>query len=1707
MTIEEQKTLIILTNGIEDFIIHCNSFFLDQKIEHGLIISAFAAVPEVTSMDGVDFQFHPPVFKKLQQFKNFDVDCPTGNLNDLNWNDIIDNSVICGKCARTSTVFYPLNFKSMTTAETRKKVYGRSLLGDNYHHVCTDCCNYMLDGNAIWQNAWPSVLYTVCFAKKGPKNLKYHESLLRLLPYQLQASWLLHAKSVFAIIEITPLFRDMTRNMKHFQQLISTRKGNDYIKAMNRYCHPSIRCFCGASTYIDSFGTVPFQHVLNYLDSAFVSFGASYRKKLLALRNDYFRLCDTGIVFELRPSVTVDSQGLVLLTCLHHDSGSSKKMVHVPRHPLVGNLSHPHADRLASVASSFREATPMKMGEFSHTWSMSKSVHGKDGAGSLVLHCERSFCVKSQSLLPAIESVFLNNRNDMIENVAQIAQEHFLPQSIVRSLLRKYEAPKLVECLESATVIPQSTINQLKKYYETTKKIDTKLQKYKKLCVVSIPTYNGRPIFSYPSKEFVKIDATLSIIIFLFSNFPELSNTILINERHQTLDKLLELVLETTVNRRNKTILQELHRTFYGELHLSSTSDCSTVLSTLWRALNNPVFSAVPSLDKLFDVEESAQLILVAPLNTTKNISEPFNSPKDNSTFSLIAIDGSMVGTGNFFYSFEGIFWNIDLLTQKAELSTCPPKTRRLKYAIFVRSKQHDCPVYGLPTEIEKVKCPEHAKPFCVEVSQQNFLCSFDVACQCKVLYRCPINDCGFSLCKKHHNAMIENPSNLSVREAAAGMFDAPAGSVSSALHLDTDAGSTSLPVEHSDCLGGGIVSMHALLNELSTVLLRSQPIEASRKLKRFLQRFLCLHPSSSSSLVQLEALIFPSIFYYQFHDGSYPGAIPFFLYSDEKDCSQFGYDSLLLHFRTRLTDPTLLTSSNAKYIQFAADCLLNLNLRGKHTKSFIKRGLQSVELDKDLPRFEKACNNFSSDTEMRVDELSSAMRSHPVTLFVTLSCNQKGHPGVAPLKEAIDENFKGATDEERLSAAQAYMPVFVRNWSRAIKYLIDLLIHSSERLLGEILKLWGRAEFQTLAGNLPHYHFLIWLVENSVDKFNLVQCCEKHILHALLKIADSSLELIEDEVHLYKLYDECVRFHSHNCDLHDGRCKKRKDLEGNKICRSPAFPPSHVHWVMPIETQYPNEALKVLEKLDLAERIPGTLFGLRPKGALKTEKIMYAATKGEHILPTSALLHCITRSSTNVLLTTQRFSSSYLSSYTTKTEEHSDGRIVPTQDGKSFRLRTEGIQNKFLASVKILNKLDRLTERHAEKIDCRLVSLTESVFWTLGLPYVITTMDFVHVQNVPPELRYVPQRKFNSGFEEKYLVFRDKLQNLEDFQKLTDSQKTMAIDLQSSGQADDQMSSFSIRPPELLCVNKVELFCSWFIYEKKRIPTSDLVVLFQHQYFKPWINARGWQVKLRPSAFEDFRNFLYSQSEPHYVEAVRYNLQLLASCEVHYTVRSCFIADGSNISKTNAEVVFASVNPRKLVNFLVSFLLRFGSFETELELFHCDELLESYIVGKLVSRNETYSEADLWQLLDIYVRNELMYLPGGSISFSSKLLTAKRAFSTILKLETGDFLETPVVLISDMRERVNKIVDSFFDSRLKLIFTSLQRLGIPNLPESMETVNSMPLWKPVITFDKNQTPQSKNEQSAVLSQLIKAVNGILTTRSPTMKNNHLVIG
>ena len=107
------------------------------------------------------------------------------------------------------------------------------------------------------------------------------------------------------------------------------------------------------------------------------------------------------------------------------------------------------------------------------------------------------------------------------------------------------------------------------------------------------------------------------------------------------------------------------------------------------------------------------------------------------------------------------------------------------------------------------------------------------------------------------------------------------------------------------------------------------------------------------------------------------------------------------------------------------------------------------------------------------------------------------------------------------VEAIISHVVTLVRCWSRSVRYFVNLLRFSKEKILGNIKKIWGRAEFQTKAGNLPHYHILFQSSFNPFRSYNEMD----------------------------EMYEKCVRIHTHSCEKSGYRCLQRKDLDGKKVC------------------------------------------------------------------------------------------------------------------------------------------------------------------------------------------------------------------------------------------------------------------------------------------------------------------------------------------------------------------------------------------------------------------------------------------------------------------------------------------------------------------------------------------------------------------------------
>ena len=251
--------------------------------------------------------------------------------------------------------------------------------------------------------------------------------------------------------------------------------------------------------------------------------------------------------------------------------------------------------------------------------------------------------------------------------------------------------------------------------------------------------------------------------------------------------------------------------------------------------------TVVESLENLSTLSQATEVILLALKRFHFEPKNKTSDPNNDQVFSLSMLYCSS-DNGSFIYFdwSSQTSWKVDLRkkTISKHQNLLPSK---VSLAIYCQTPVETTP-FKLNEDQASIKCPQHMLPFCQEFKNSSYMCSFDQKCNNKVNWRCPIEDCSLGLCKKRHFQYSEqNSVSLFSREAPTLDLLAPSASTSSALHFDTDAGSSYVPLEENEFLGNDVASMHALLNNISSVLERCHPFKPSARLKRFFQRFLCL--------------------------------------------------------------------------------------------------------------------------------------------------------------------------------------------------------------------------------------------------------------------------------------------------------------------------------------------------------------------------------------------------------------------------------------------------------------------------------------------------------------------------------------------------------------------------------------------------------------------------------------------------------------------------------------------------------------------------------------------------------------------------------------------------------------------------------------------------------------------------------------------------
>ena len=1721
--------------------------------------------------------------------ENNQTDDNTNNYSDVP-QDEMTTVDMCGKCCRTSTDEYQLNFQFLSRESLRRTTFGKHLIDtQDTVKLCQNCVRYNdnPDRSEDWLNAWPSVFYTLLF--ETHRFNSNATTFYRLLPWQIKNSFKHCMNTVNPVLVNTvsdSFLRDISADKAEFWSLINTRTAKSLVEALTKFCFPYVRCPAGCFEFVEKTHSVAFAHFLNYLYPLFTSFHANSKKFLKGARKDFLKPLTLLQCFKVTPCIITNENGIQLVTCSDHSKGLPLKYVHVPTNPVAGNISPKFADRLALLVSSVRTVRPLRIGVKSATFTMCRVDSGRiSGVSSTVLHNFRNFEVPYTTNLKKIEALLVTSRNDITDLLRTCCQNEQISRSLTESILN-FSSPVSVDSVEAhckeAVVFNMSNLMRFKDYVESCPEDLTSVDEYKKPLILphKLDGYGCEPC-SLPRT--IAEDSNLFPFIFAFLYTDLLWSKIvsISREHHSLVDicKHLHRVRENKYLNKNVTtpaIVTGLRNSFIN-LFDTEIDPLNELCERMTGCL--VVHCHRMELNNLSVDCSRNEVVLVVANETTggRDTQIPFQITSIHATtFELTFIASDMqlsLRYGDPFFNFWTIKNNGSRAFKDATLEY--QYNRNWKFLMYVSKKD-----LQQETKLRYLAymggqgvffCQQHNLPLSTDYMNSRRKCSLPkegsagIICTRRSAWRCPDRGCVASVCKKHFTQLSEHNDQVFVLNRAVDSdindssdedvsdnleniftnqnpspedqienmeeFDGPNLILDAGFqdrdNFSTDSGCEPVYVSNDS----KFVPMHVLLNGECKLMKRLKyPNHVGKKFQRFLQNFVSTIPGRSVPLLQPEACLFPSIFYKQLADGSFPGALPFFLYDDRNKNSKLDFEGLHEHLKLRLKDGSLLTSSNLAYIMYAFDCVLNLSLTKCHTNQFFKRGLQSISVGKYKPQqltsTESVLKMDSVDSDIHVNRLGTACASETPDLFVTFTCNQSEHPGVAPLVNAIHSMYGNDSKSELKDALQSYMVIIVRCWTRTIELLLDYLRFSEEHILGEIVKVWGRAEFQSAAANLQHYHFLLWIKNIGEELDKKIQCAHKHVFHEFKKLFNCHFGTVESLEHAGKLTDDCIRVQTHDCEKGNRRCMKKTDIHGNKICRFPPYPTSHGIWYKEFHQPHSKEALQALQCLNLAEPRLGYTDELQVTTTLRAGKYMYAASAGEHMSPLNVPLWSIVKSSLNVLKVCKSVASRYLTSYAAGKEEHADVNINPDNSSNRLNIRVENVQNKKIGGVRKILSRETKNQKNQGVIDSTTIASTECVSWMLDLPSVITTMDFVSVPSVPLENRggVILKRKNRTiananrpGItNEGAAVIRENMTNLPNHRLFTRSQKTVLDSLSKTPFSTDKVTVFSVRPPELLFVDSLRMYFRCFVREKlpcKKGENVNVKFLKLNISDSHWIDGENNAVRLRPSAVSEFSDFVQQLSLDDPADCkLRDASIVLAQVLQHpsHPNRANFVSRDTQLSNTPAEVVFSKVYPRNASNFLIHFLLSNGRFETELDLFDVPSLKLAYVKGKLVENKQVFNDDDVNAILKQYILQELRFLPGGTRSFDCNLLAAKSAFKGLL-IDNDIYNEAlPETTMDKLTEAMeDKLKKALRQSQVNII-KALGQKNLPNFPTSddFEAVSkeTPSNWIGDILPNGFQSNESFQEQCEILTTLKTYINECLFV-DQKFRKHQLILG
>jgi len=704
----------------------------------------------------------------------------------------------------------------------------------------------------------------------------------------------------------------------------------------------------------------------------------------------------------------------------------------------------------------------------------------------------------------------------------------------------------------------------------------------------------------------------------------------------------------------------------------------------------------------------------------------------------------------------------------------------------------------------------------------------------------------------------------------------------------------------------------HVILNNYGHMLIRrNQKLTGTLSQRHFLQRLVARQPGESLPLVYPEGMLFSDIFSFDEKGHSIAGAIPAALLHDDRTLHGLGYASLQDHFRTRISNPGLLASSNPRYHFFALDALSNLGLRGCDSRVILRRGFAEIQPQGGVRirgREERIFDTEQVDSRPIVNKLAAAIGEDAPTYFYTHTCSMRTHYGMKILWDwlmgdaIMDILCDGnETDRERKELRKHIIDsagvLLLRSWMEMVMIWIMYLTDSPEEPIGKVTKHMFRMELQDAKANLPHLHAMLWTeddldseegLEAALDRIrgfvtDIIRPEErKHFIEEGVFPDESAVLRFMEMVQSFLNHKHDRRCFIHSFDKNTGLPKETVRCKANDNFRVNPSPSEHTFVDIPVE--HSQEAIHVMQQIGVAEPPPA---GHRPGDTLIFEALEKCLVAKKHhppahgdegiISPTFGSLLAVNPNMDNVQFATGYTLSRYLAKYIMSIDLYNVINIRPprpTGNSNTYEVQGEHELNQKITGNRIQKAKTKgkgSDSRTPKGRECRAMNVAEFYMMLFGYAPVMTNIPFVEIVTKPFEERSARERwkplarliQANPTLQGRALTAVDTVpghhvrqaRHFPSWRMFTVTQLQKIEDDLQSPLSTDSVTIFGMRPPELRFVMRQSDYFRWF--DSNTVP-GNLVTLISFCRRRLslnsledslWIDAQTNHVRIRQLA------------------------------------------------------------------------------------------------------------------------------------------------------------------------------------------------------------------------------------------------------------------